>query len=1033
MKQLSYKLFLCCLFIASLMSVTANAQSERVIKGNVSDVTGQPVIGASVLIPGTTTGVVTDIDGNYTLTVTSAETLAYSCLGYITVTETIGTRSVIDVILEEDSQLLEDVVVIGYGTMRRSDLTGSTVSVKADDLIAPATASVGGMLRGKAAGLNIQQTSAKPGGSLSMSIRGQNAPLIIIDGVPQTSFAKMGANTSYDSGSFDSQMISVNPDDIESIDILKDASSTAIYGADAAGGVILITTKKGKASQHGNLDVSYSGSISAQVLSDFPEFLNAKDFMIEMNKVLYEMDPSVGQYSLYTKEKIDNFKGEGTRWIDEVTRTGIVHEHNLSIRQGNENTQYAVSGSYFNNEGVAKNNDMTRMTGRIVLDQKFTKWLTGGVNAAYTHIKYNNVPLGDARHENSALIYSAMTFNPLVPVYDENGNYSDNPVRPIYANPVSLLEITDENINTNLSGNAYLQFDIVKGLKVRANVGIDNKETEARQYIPRTTKKGASTNGTASKNNGNSNMLMTNVVANYDNTFAKKHTLGVMAAWEYRRNSWEGTSITASNFPTDTPLWNNLAASEQEKPYISSYKGSSEFVSFISRLNYSYDGRYFVTANFRIDGSSNFSASKQYGSFAGVSAAWRLSQEPWLKNVNWLSNLKIRAGWGQVGNAGSLTGIHTYYSIRPGAYAFNGAMTNGAALAALGNSNLTWQTAEDINLGLDFGFFNDRLRGTVDIYQRVEKDIIAQKSLMSFNEVKTINYNSDEKWRTRGIDISLSSVNVDAENFTWSTDFNMSFYRTATVSRDPDFTPSKTNPYINTWGDVYRYRSIGLVADGETVPWMPNAQPGNIKYCDLGGYLLDENGERMRDEHGGYIYTDTPDGILDEADMYRVGNSTPIPFGFNNTFRIKNWDINIYVYGSFNGLKNNELLEMCSSGITDMTSGLNALVGVKDRWSYENPTGTLPSVTNGKSGVGTGSGDFYLENAWYARLDNLSLGYTFRGSDYDNKNFNSIRLYAAVKNLFVFTPFKGMDPETGNGIGAYPNQRGFTFGLNLNF
>lgn len=1032
MKYIISQLFFGCLALFVLLTAPALAQTERIVSGTVTDSAGNPVIGASVVVPGTTLGTSTGVDGRYTLHIGNAEQLQISFVGYIIQTEKIGSRSVIDVILKEDAQTLDDVVVVGYGTMKRSDLTGAAVSVKADDLIAPATASVGSMLQGKAAGLNIQQTSAKPGGSLDFSIRGQKAPLIIVDGVPQTSFAKLGANSVYDSGTFDSQMISLNPEDIESVDILKDASSTAIYGADAAGGVILITTKKGKASQQGHLDVAYSGSVSVQRISDFPEFLNAKDFMIEQNKVFYELDSSVGRYSRHSQEKIDSFRGEGTRWIDEVTRTGVVQEHNLSIRSGNDHTQYAVSGSYYDNKGIAKNNDMTRMTGRLVLDQQFTKWLKGGINAAYTHIKYNNVPLGDARQEKAALIYSAMTFNPLVPVYDENGEFSDNPDRNIYSNPVSLLEITDENINNNLSGNAYLQFDIFEGLNVKTMVGIDSKDTKMRQYIPRTTKAGAEKNGIATKNEGNSQMLMSNVIANYNRTFGGKHALGVMAGWEYRKNSWDGTYVTASNFPTDTPQWNNLAASEQEKPYLSSYKGSSEFVSFISRVTYSYDERYFLTANLRVDGSSNFSAKKQYGTFMGVSAAWRLSQERFLKDVDWISNLKLRAGWGQVGNAGSLTGIYTYYAVWPNAYAFNGAMSNGVALSALGNPNLTWQTATDINIGLDLGFLRNRIAATIDIYQRVEKDIIGEKSLMSYNEIKTINYNSDEKWRTRGIDISINTVNVDTRNFTWKTDFNISYYRTFTIARDKDFTPSKTNPYKLQWGDVYKYRSHGLIADGEIVQWMPNGQAGNIKYCDLGGYALDSAGNRLRDSHGGYIYTNDPDGVLDEADMYCVGNTTPIPFGFNNSFRYKNWDLNVYIYGSFNGLKVNELLELCSSGITDMTYGLNALADVKKRWSPDNPEGTLPSVSNATSGVATSDGDFYYENAWYARLDNISLGYTFRGPRL-RKFCNSIRLYAAVKNVCVLTPYNGMDPETGVGIGAYPNQRTYTFGLNLNF
>ncbi len=1011
------------------------AQAGATVTGTVKDEWGAPIAGALVMQAGTGNAVVVTGDGTFSIRLAAGEsTLEFSSIGFESLKVEVNNRSMIDAVMQSSTHAIDDVVVIGYGSVRRSDVTGSVASVKAEDLIAPSTANVGSMLRGKAAGLNITQSSAKPGSELNISIRGQKAPLIVIDGIPQTTFAQLGTGSVYSGGNTDSQMMSVNPEDVESIDILKDAASTAIYGADAAGGVILITTKKGKASQQGSVEVAYTGSVSVQYLSDFPEFLNGKDFMIEQNKVFYELDNSVGPYSRHSQEKIDNFRGDGTDWIDKVTRTGIVNDHNLSVRSGTEKTQYLVSFSYYDNKGVAKNNGMNRITGRINLDQKFAKWLTGGVNTSYARIKYNQVPLGDQRQEKSALIYSAMTFNPLVPVYDENGNYSDNPDRNIYANPVSLLEISDETINNDLNANAYLNFTIAKGLSVRATAGIDYKDAKANQYVPKTTKIGAERGGIASKNNGTSQMLLTNIIASYNATFGGAHTLDVMAGWEYRRNGWEGTYVSASNFPTDYPQWNNLQANEQEKPSVSSYKGSSEYVSFISRVNYAYRGRYILTANVRVDGSSNFGKEHQYGVFPGVSAAWRISEENFIKdNALWLNELKLRASWGQVGNAGSLTGINSYYKIRPNDYAFNGSMTNGAAQAQIGNPNLKWQTATDINLGLDFGLFRNRISGSVEWFQRRERDIILQKNLMSYQQIKTVDYNSGEVWRTRGVDIMLSTVNVRTKNFSWSTDINLSIYNSYTTERDKDY----NYPYIYSgtkerWGNMYLYESDGLLGAGETVPQMPTAVQGNINFLDRNGYLTDENGTKLRDENGRYVYSGGPDGVLDEADYYIAGNTTPIPFGFNNTFTLKNWDLNIYLYGSLRGYKYNDVLMQSSYGITDMTYGLNAVAAVKERWSPDNPGGTLPAVTQANAGVDISHGDFYYGNAWFARLDNLSLGYTFPRNWFKGY-VSKLRIYAAARNLCVITPYKGMDPETGNGIGAYPNQRTFVFGVNLNF
>lgn len=1019
------------IFLLLCVALASNAQSQnRVIKGRVTDGRNEALVGVSVTIEGSTKGTITDINGIYNIETSTGETLKFSYIGYESKTVKVDRQVQIDIQLAETNVALSELVVVGYGNVKKADLTGSIASVKSSELIKSASASVGNMLRGKAAGLNITQTSAKPGGGLNISIRGKNTPLIIVDGIMQTNFSKLSANSVFDGGSNEARLIGLNPEDIETIDILKDASSTAIYGADAAGGVIIITTKKGKMEAGAKVDVSYSGSTSLQYLSDFPEFLTAKEFMTEQNKVLFEIDNSVGKMSRHSQERIDNFVGTGTRWIDEVTRTGMVNDHNISVRSGTANSQYMASLSYFDNQGVAKNNAFNRVTGRINLEQKFNSWLTAGLNTSYATIRYKDVPIGDRRHGESALIYSAMTFNPLVSVYDANGKYNDNPDRPIYPNPVSILEIKDETNNTNLIANLYFNLKLTDYFNIRTTVGIDDKTVNTNQYVPKTTKIGAEKNGIASKNNGNTKMVTGNIIANYNRIFDDMHEIGVMMGSEYRKNSWEGTYLTASNFPTDNALWNNLQSSEQEKPYISSYKGSNQYLSVFSRINYTLLNKYLITANLRIDGSSNFGSANQYAPFGGVSVGWKLAEESFIKdNVQGIDILKLRAGWGQVGNAGNLTGIYSYYSIWPGAYAFNGQMTNGAIFAKIGNPDLKWQTVTDLNAGLDFGFFKNRIGGSVDVYQRMETDIILSKPLMSYHQVKSIDYNSGEKWRTRGIDLIINTVNISTRKFNWKTDFNFSFYRTYTVARDKDFNPDIYQITPERWGDVWVYKNEGLVGLNETVGHMPTARPGNIKYADRDGYKRDDAGNRIKDENGRYMYTGSPDGLLDNADLYVAGNSTPVPFGFNNTFSYNNWDLNVYVYGSMNGFKRNELSELSVAGIADITYGLNALVTIKDRWSPDNTTGTMPSVTNGNSGVATASGDFFYEKAWFARLDNLSLGYTFKLKQH---NSTTLRLYAAARNVFVVTPYKGMDPETGNGIGAYPNQRTFTFGLNLN-
>lgn len=1011
-----------------LINMSLVAQTIQV-SGVVKDKLGESIIGASVLVDGTSNGTITDMDGKFILSdVPAGTSISVSYIGYVTQTKKVS-RSM-EFTLLEDNEVLDEVVVVGYGTTKKSSISGAVSSVKADELPIAASASVGSMLRGRSSGMNITQNSANPGASLNISIRGGlsgQSPLIVIDGVPQLSTKTVTSGTLYSGGDKDNGLINLNPNDIETIDILKDASAAAIYGSDASGGVILITTKRGKS---GKPDISYSGSVAFQYMKDVPNFMNARDFMIEQNKVFDELGR--GDEKKYSDEQIANFVGNGTDWMDEVTRVGVVQEHNLSLSSGTDKTKYLFSLSYYDHQGIAKNNSMNRITGRLNVDQNINKMLKAGISSTFSQVKYNDVPLGNARNENSALIYSAMTFIPTVPVYDENGEYSKNPIRDIYPNPVSLLDITDQTTSRDIFISGYMELKLFQDLTFRATAGFDIKDVQADQYIPTTTLMGFNLNGQGSKQNAKSQMNLVNVIGTYSKVFSDIHDINFMAGFEYKKSSWEGMGIVASQFPYDGALMNNMGISEQEKPNISSYKGASEMASFISRLNYSLANKYILTVNLRVDGSSNFSKNHQWGVFPGASVAWRINEEKWLKDINWVSNLKLRAGLGQTGNAGSLTGINSYYTVSQGIFAPDGSLVNGVGLSKLGNENLKWETLTDLNIGLDWGVFNNRLSGTVDLYQRLRKDVILTRNLMSYNEIKTIDYNSAQVYRSRGIDVNVHSVNFDNKNFGWTTDVNFSYYRNHTIKRDPEFLPEVYQDYVEDWGNIYGYKTSGLVKMDEKYSHLPNSGAGSILYEDLYGYKLDENGEKIRDNEGRYIRILGKDGILDEADMVTLANSTPIPFSINNTFRWKNWDANIYLYGSLNGWKINDIKLQSVYGIQDITYGVNALDEVKNRWSPSNPNGYMPGVAEANSGVDPGKSDFFLEKAWYLRLDNVSLGYTFPSKYFKNK-IRSVRLYLAGRNLAVFTPYGGMDPETDNGIGAYPNQSSFAIGLDVKF
>lgn len=1006
------------------------ALAQITVTGTVTDKTGEPLIGASVLVMGTQNGSATDLNGNFTLKNVAEGAIIRA--SYVTYKEQEQrAASKMHFVLEENSELLDEVVVVGYGSMKKSNLSGAVASVKADDLPSAGSASVGEMLRGRAAGMNITSSTAAPGGQMSIAIRGGlsgQQPLVVIDGVPQAPHSKVSAGTIYSGAAKDnSGLINLNPNDIESIDVLKDASAAAIYGSDASGGVILITTKRGK---EGRPEISYSGSVAFSRIKDAPDFMDARQFMITQNQVFEELGR--GDEKKFTQSQIDNFVGEGTDWMKEVTRTGVVNEHNLSVTAGGKSTKTLFSLSYYDHQGLVKNNSMNRITGRLNVDQDFGKYIKGGINSSFSQIKYNDVPTGDSRQEKSAVLYSAMTFIPTVPVRDANGDFSVNPIRDMYPNPVSLLDIYDKTTAKNLYASGYLEYKPWSFFNIRATAGVDISWTQADQYTPTTTKHGFSLNGEASKQNANSQMNLVNVIANFNKTFADKHDVSVMAGWEYKKQSWDGMGIIARDFPFDTPLMNNIGSSQQEKPTISSYRGTNEMASWIGRVNYTLLDRYILTANLRIDGSSNFSEEHQWGAFPGFSAAWKINEEAWLREQTWLTTLKLRGGWGQTGNAGNLTGINTFYSVMQGAWAPGGSPVNGVALSKIGNPNLKWETLTDINIGLDAGFFNNRLQVSVDAYQRTRSDVILSKQLMSYHEVTTIDYNSREKYRSRGIDIGIHSINIAGRDFSWSTDLNLSFYKNQTISRDPDFIPAAYQPMVQNWGDIYGWRTDGLVQQGETYAHLPNSGAGAIKYLDLNGYMLDEKGERMRDADGRYILSGEPDGLLDEADYVALYNSTPIPFSINNTLTWKNWDANIYIYGSLRGRKINDVKHQSVYGLEDITYGVNALTDVMNRWRPDYQEGSMPGVAEAKSGFAPSKSDFFYENAWYLRIDNISVGYTFPAKWFNDKVKN-LRLYGAVRNIGVITPYKGMDPETGNGIGAYPNNFQVAVGVDLKF
>ena len=604
--------------------LTAADGQDITISGKVTDAASEPLIGVNVYPKGQVSeGVITDIDGNYEISVGNPdEPLCFSYIGFETLEVVPGKRSKLDVVMHESAIMLDEVVAIGYGVSKRSTVTGSISSVKAEDLPKAANASVNNMLSGRASGVQVSQTSAQPGGGVSVIIRGAgsdqagNQPLYVIDGFPINNSSVDPGDGDYSVGSRD-PLSTINPNDIESIEILKDAASTAIYGARAANGVILITTKRG-AEGKTKVNLSYTGSV--QRIDRYFDMLNAKEFM-QYSNILgkeqylisnnqYPYGPKDQDFTYYTPKYTAReiaAAGEGTDWWDEVTRMGVVHDANLSVSGGNSKTTFLVSGSFFDQKGLVVNSTFRRISGRVNLDHKIFENLKIGVSATGSYVDNGNVQLGEGQWETSGVLVAALQMSPVAPIYDETGDYYINPMDATLPNPVSFREIDDRTVQKRLLANAYVEYTPVKGLTLRVNTGIDSKSGERSSYTPTSFLYGASYSGKAVKALNNSNDVLFNATASYNATFGEAHNFGAMIGYEYQKFMYDGFSAQANDFFTDAFGSNNLGAAEGT-PTVGSYRNATELASYFTRMTYDYKEKYLVSFTLRRDGSSNFGA-----------------------------------------------------------------------------------------------------------------------------------------------------------------------------------------------------------------------------------------------------------------------------------------------------------------------------------------------------------------------------------------------------------------------------------------
>ena len=992
----AFVVLLACL----ITSVSAMAQSF--VTGTVSDSQGEPLIGASVLVLGTNKGAATDLDGRFRVEAAQGSKLQVSYVGYITSTVTVKGDN-LDIVLKEDNEVLDEIVVIGYGTMKKKDLTGSITTVNAKDMNVGAYTDPGQLLQGKVPGLVVVQNSDPNGGVNSMTLRGAStlngstSPLYVVDGIP-------GVNLNL-----------IPPSEIESIDVLRDASATAIYGSKAANGVIIVTTKRGA---DGPARVTYSGYVSWERIAKDHDMMTADELR---------------EYARANNINIPNDKGYNTNWAKEVQRTGFATNHDLAVSGGSKNTTYSASINYIKRDGIIQGVGNNLFTGRAYVETKFLKdrlTLGAGINGNIR--KEWGVPRGI---EGGSVYEGMYYYSPLVPVRNEDGTwYSDKSISQNY-NPLSLV---NENRSTStfkrlqFTGKASLK--IIEGLLLNANFSYETQNYHYKDYTS-TKSQNNTRHGESSRNVTDDWSKLMEIYANYDKDFGEDHHLALMAgySWEEHKNG-EGFGARGYNFYDDSIGWDNigLANSWDVDPVWGNVLNHTKMISFYGRVNYSLKSRYLFQAAIRRDGASTFGVNNRWATFPSASVAWRLSEENFLSSArNWLSDLKLRVGWGQSGNAAGFD-IYTsrFFYNTSTRFDYVDAAGNVSSYKSLTaarnvNPNLKWETTTMLNIGLDFSFFNGRLAGTVEYYNKSTKDMIWDYPVSTL--VYPVNWMTANvgKMRNRGFELMIQGYPISNKDFTWNTSMNFSHNENMVVSvSNSEFNAGVINRYDPHLPGLSQGCSTQRIVEGKPI--------GSFYLWDWAGYndqglscfyRYDGNGNKILDEHGNPETTIQPG----EDDRIYMGSAQPkLTMGWDNKFTWKNWDLDIFFTGVFGQKIFNEP-HAYFSYVAAVSQGKNVMASVvKDQIATD--------------GLAHYPSQRYLEDGSYFKLSSVTLGYTFRNCF--NGWLNDIRVYVSGNNLFTITKYTGRDPEINLGglepghdtrSDHYPRTRQILVGAQINF
>ena len=1055
-------------------------QQTKKITGTVSDQFG-PVIGATVRVKGSSNGVITDMDGNFALNAKPGETIEVSYVGYLTKTFTVGSAARYDVTIEEDHQNLQEVVVVGYGTMKKSDLAGASASMDEKAIKGTNITNIDQAFLGRATGVNAVQTSGAPGSASSVRVRGQatinaNAePLYVVDGVifqgMGASGASFGLGDALGNGSVStiSPLSTLNPSDIVSMEILKDASATAIYGAQGANGVVLITTKRGKA---GEAKFTYDGSLSINRQMKRLDIMNLREFAEYYNDMVNQ-----GEISKPDETYSDpSILGKGTNWQDAIFQTALQHQHQVSAQGGTDKVRYYVSGNYMNQEGTIIGSNFNRFSVRTNLDADLKSWLKLGLNVSYTQTA-DDLKLADS--DEGIINYSLVT-PPDIQIYDINGDYSHVSKEGfISPNPIALAMMDDILLDRQkLTGSVFADITPIKHITWHAELGYDLSWSKGETYEPKVNLGtwNRAQNTSRMQKNSSTFWALKNYIT-YSNQFGK-HSITAMLGQEAWESKWDYVSAFNTDLPNDEVHNPALGSGD---PKIGAGFGSSSMASFFTRETYNYDDRYLGTYTYRYDGSSNFGPNKRWAGFHSLALAWRFSNEAFVKafTEGWLSNGKIRLGWGQTGNA----------NIGP--YKWGSAMSvmdTGLGMsyrpANLKNLDIKWETQEQWNVGLDLGFVNGRIGLVLDWYKKMSKDMLMPLNLPSImgtsgNPSSALaapwgNYGDIEN---TGFEIALNTIPVETKNFSWHSDLQFSFNKNKLKS----LSGSTALLGMGQWNDVvarsvpgeslynfYGYEVVGVYQDFDDIlnsPVYTLQQNNPIEYDADGKAHWSTDPTRYNPTNTTYVgdlkYKDiNGDGIINEQDKTNIGSSFPkFTFGWNNTFTYKNFDLTIFIngnYGSKIGNYTKMKLSHMNSPWSNQLTAINSRTRLKpidgvyaDYWTSDitnvMTTGVsdLPRASINDPNDNDAWSTRYIEDGSYIRLKSLTLGYTFDSKLVKKWGLSSLRLTFNATNLLTITGYDGYDPEIGastasNNVfnldnGRYPSPTSFTFGLNVSF